>query len=106
MKKPASQVKGDIPPELVAPLADILAEPLETVFRQVYEELEWPAVWKMETVTAIPKNNSPEDLSELRNISCTPLFSKLLESFVLDRLRKETKPVSYTHLTLPTKRIV
>ena len=91
MKKPASQVKGDIPPELVAPLADILAEPLETVFRQVYEELEWPAVWKMETVTAIPKNNSPEDLSELRNISCTPLFSKLLESFVLDRLRKETK---------------
>ena len=91
MKKPKSQVEGDLPPELINPLADILAEPLEKIFRQVYEDLEWPRLWKVETVTTIPKNNAPEDMSELRNISCTPLFSKLLESFVLDRLRKETK---------------
>ena len=39
----------------------------------------------------IPKNNSPSSPSELRNLSCTPLFSKILESFVLDRLRAEVK---------------
>lgn len=27
----------------------------------------------------------------MRNLSCTPLFSKLLESFVLEELRKETR---------------
>ena len=30
-------------------------------------------------------------MPQLRNISCTPLFSKLLESFVLDLLREQTK---------------
>ena len=38
----------------------------------------------------IPKNVSPAGLTELRNLSCTPLFSKVLESFVLDRLKSET----------------
>ena len=30
-------------------------------------------------------------MSQLRNLSCTPLFSKLLESFILEDLKRETK---------------
>ena len=45
----------------------------------------------METVTVIPKNSAPSQLSELRNLSCTPLFSKVLESFLLSRLKDEIK---------------
>ena len=39
----------------------------------------------------IPKNSAPSSLGELRNLSCTPLFSKVLETFVLNRLKSEIK---------------
>ena len=75
----------------IAPLADILAIPLHHIFTRVYQTLVWPELWKSETVNIIPKNAAPSDLTQLRNLSCTPLFSKLLESFVLDELKAETK---------------
>ena len=90
-RKPKSIVPGDINPALIAPLADILAEPLAYIYNRVLDELEWPLLWKTETVHLIPKNNSPAGLAELRNLSCTPLFSKILESFVLDRLKEQVK---------------
>ena len=43
-------------------------------------------------MTSIPKKQSPEDLGELRNISCTPLLSKVMEFFVLEQLKKEVYP--------------
>ena len=46
-------------------------------------------MWKAETVHVIPKNSSPASLAELRNLSCTPLFSKVLESFILSNLKSE-----------------
>ena len=49
----------------------------------------WPQAWKQETMVIIPKCSNPTSYSELRNLSCTPLFSKILESFVLDELKSE-----------------
>ena len=91
MRKPKSQVPGDLPPDLATEFADILAIPLSYIFDQIYDTLIWPELWKRETVTVIPKNTSPSSLSELRNLSCTPLFSKLLESYILDDLKHETR---------------
>ena len=90
-RKPKSQVLGDINPKLVTEMHDLLAIPLTFIFNQSLSSLEWPQLWKTETVTIIPKNNSQSELGELRNLSCTPLYSKVLESFVLDRLKKEVK---------------
>ena len=88
MKKPKSTVHGDIDPRLVTAHADLLAIPLHIIFVQVYTQLEWPLLWSTETVTLIPKVAVPGSLSQLRNLSCTPLFSKCLESFILDELKK------------------
>ena len=55
IKKPKSQVKGDINPSLVTEFSDILAIPLTFVYNQTLSTLEWPMLWKSETVTAIPK---------------------------------------------------
>ena len=77
-KKPKSQVKGDINPSLVNKFHDILAIPLSIIFNQTLNMLHWPQLWKNETVTVIPKNSSPASVSDLRNLSCTPLFSKVL----------------------------
>ena len=51
-------------------------------------QLEDPAP----TVTIIPKTPNPVDLSECRNISCTTMFSKVLEGQVLVKLRGELEP--------------
>ena len=90
-KKPKSTVYGDIKPELVSDFADLLAPPLCFIFNQTLHSRSWPSIWKAETVHVIPKNTAPSSLSELRNLSCTPLFSKVLESFVLDKLKQEVK---------------
>ena len=76
-RKPKSQVPGDINPELVSKFYDLIAEPLCHVFNQSLGTLSWPSLWKSETVSIIPKNSAPSSLSELRNLSCTPLFSLL-----------------------------
>ena len=89
MKKPKSVVDGDIDPRLVAAFADLIAIPLHAIYTQVHDQLEWPSLWSTETVTLIPKISTPANLSQLRNLSCTPLFSKCLESFVLDRLKED-----------------
>ena len=73
-------------PRVVQKFCDLLSEPLELIFSKVYETVQWPKSWKSETVTLIPKKSSPTDLSQVRNLSCTPLFSKLLESFILEEL--------------------
>ena len=90
-KKPKSCVQGDIPPRLVTEYSDILAIPLTDLYNQIIRESEWPDLWKKETVIIIPKTSNPEGLSECRNLSCTPLLSKVLESFILKRLKEETR---------------
>ena len=87
MKKPKTSVRGDIDCRLLAQNAALLATPLKIIFNQIYESKSWPSLWKQETVSLLPKNKSPSSLAQLRNISCTPFFSKLLETFVLDGLK-------------------
>lgn len=86
-KKPKGLVEGDIVPELVQLFPDLLAIPLHHIYNSVIRECKWPDLWKTETVKIIPKGKVPESVKDVRNISCTPLFSKVLEHFVLAKLR-------------------
>lgn len=88
-KKPKSKVEGDIEPKLVTDHADLLAVPLLCIYNKILSSWQWPIKWKTETVKIIPKKSIPSSLKDVRNISCTPLFSKVLEQFVLTRLRGE-----------------
>lgn len=54
-KKPKSLVNGDINPTLVTDNADLLAIPLNKIYNTVKASGRWPAKWKNETVTVIPK---------------------------------------------------
>ena len=89
-KKPKSRVKCDIFPDLINESAEVLAVPLTKIYNKTIESGIWPAVWKEETVVVIPKCKSPESLSQCRNLSCTPFFSKCLERFVFARINEET----------------
>ena len=83
-------VECDIYPNLVEEYSDLLAIPLCRIYNCCLQTGLWPSLWKNETVVVIPKNKNPNGLNDLRNLSCTPLFSKILETIVLERLKKET----------------
>ena len=88
-KKPKSMVQHDIFPSLVTPAAAYLAGPLAYIYNSISSTSTWPLLWKQEFVTPIPKKNLPTGLNDLRNISCTALFSKVYESFVLGWLGEQ-----------------
>ena len=91
-KKPNSVVPGDIPPILYSRFPELLSVPARIVFNKITSTVDWPAQWKTEYVTVIPKNTSPTHASECRNISCTNFLSKLYETFVLKWSRDEVCP--------------
>ena len=91
MKKPKGLLFADIDPRLNDLFSDIIAEPLHSIYEEIARTGVWPECWKAEQVTVIPKNARPGEMSELRNLSCTPLYSKLLESFVLEELKEHVK---------------
>ena len=89
LKKPRSTVKGDVFPCMINRLAPYLAPVLTHIFNSISRTQQWPALWKVEYVTPIPKKSIPQSPNDLRNISCTQFFSKLYESFVLDWLSSQ-----------------
>ena len=82
-RKPKSMVQGDVFPQLVTKYSDFFAMPLTDIYNEIASSGVWPEAWKTEYVTVIPKVSSPADFGDLRNISCTLLVSKIMESFVL-----------------------
>ena len=92
VKKSTSAVQGDPLPNLVRAFPDDFAIPVSIIFNEINTTGIWPSSWKTEHLTIIPKNPNPSDLSECRNISCTSIFSKVLEGQVLAKLRKELAP--------------
>ena len=85
-RKPKSMVAGDIFPSVINRVASSLAHPLTDIYNQISSSQTWPARWKVEHVTPIPKITKPANINDIRNISCTTLFSKVYESFVLSWL--------------------
>ena len=83
---------GDIFPQLVTNYAMDLAQPLQWIYHGLVDTYHWLMVWRNEYVTIIPKSTNPKDLGGCRNISCTNLFSKILESFILEWLCSQVSP--------------
>ena len=89
--KKKSMVDGDLIPQLVNRSADYIACPLASIYNAITQQERWPVQWKVESVTPIPKKSLPQSPNDTRNISCTRLFSKVYESFVLSWLSRNCK---------------
>ena len=88
-RKPKSMVTGDVFPVLMTKFCDFFAMPLTDIYNEILSSGVWPSNWKTEYVTVIPKKSSPAGFGDLRNISCTMLISKIMESFVLGWAQQE-----------------
>ena len=91
-RKPHGVVPGDLPPKLVKSFPDILAGPITMIFNYISVSSEYPQQWKVEHQIPIPKVTPPSSEDELRNISKTPFFSKVYESFVGEWLMEIVEP--------------
>ena len=77
-------VAGDVFPAVLTKYCDFFAIPLSQIYVEIRDSGVWPSSWKTEFVTVIPKTGTPEGFGNLRNISCTLMVSKIMESYVLD----------------------
>ena len=91
-KKPNSSVPGDLPRKVVMEFSVELAAPLLKIFNSITRDAEYPRQWIVEHQTPIPKIHPPNSEDDLRNISCTPFFSKVYEGFLSDWLLPIVKP--------------
>lgn len=82
LRVPCGLHPDDPPRPAIKSLASSWAIPLTTVFNTILRTGCWPTAWKEEMTNLIEKKKSPENLSDLRPIAITPIFSKLLESIV------------------------
>ena len=88
-RKVKSAVEGDLLPSLSNQYSDITAIPATRIINYSISKGTWPTPWLLETQTAISKEDAADDFDQLRNLSCTNALSKVLESFVLEKLQSE-----------------
>ena len=85
-KKPKSGVPGDLPRTLIKEFCPELATPLSTIYTSIIHSGLWPSSWKVEYGIPLQKVSNPRNEDELRIISLTAFFSKVLERFVMEWL--------------------
>ena len=89
--KPKSGVPGDLPRRLVSEFAPELSKPMCNIFHNIAQSAKqgtakWPTSWKREFGTPLQKVPDPVTEDDLRIISLTPFFSKVIEKFVVEWL--------------------
>ena len=81
-KKTRGSVPGDLPSELIKEFAPELTRPLTSIITNAVTSAQWPIQWKNEYVTPLGKIIQQETEDDIRPISLTNFFSKILENFV------------------------
>jgi hypothetical protein len=91
IKTTTSTVKNDIPAKIIKQFAIYLARPLADVINTSIRRGEYADLWKLETVTPVPKVFPPLCLKDLRKISVFLNFSKITEQILSELLISDRK---------------
>jgi hypothetical protein len=86
-----SGVPVDIPKKLVNAFGPELSVPVTKIFKSILKSAkqgtaEWPTSWKPEFGTPLQKIKDPQSEDDLRIISLTAFFSKVMEKFIVEWL--------------------
>ena len=85
-KKSKSGVHNDLPKILNKEFGPELSVPLSKIFNNIVQTGQWPDSWKIEHGLPLKKTTQPINEDQVRIISMTPFFSKLMEKFVMSWL--------------------
>ena len=85
-KKPKAIIPGDLRNSIVKEFTGELANPVSKLLNNTSQTAKWPFQFKVECVTPIGKIPLPQSEDDLRPISLTAFFSKLMEQYVVNWL--------------------
>lgn len=88
---------GQLPVRLLKEFSVEMAIPLTHIYNRSVQEGYVPLVWRNATVTPVPKKSSPESPGDLRPISLTPTFCKVLEQFIVPLIVEDIRPEFDVH---------
>ena len=91
IKTTSSTVKDDIPAKVIKLFAEYLADPLADVIGTSITRGEYANLWKLETVTPVPKVFPPQTCKDLRKISVFLNFCKITEKIISELLVADMK---------------
>ena len=74
----------DIPNKLRNEVMVELCTPLTHIINACLVSAVYPALWKREWVSPVPKIKEPEVIKDVRKIACTSDYNKVLEGFLKD----------------------
>ena len=77
MKSTKGTLPIDIPSKLRKEVAVELVTPLTHIINTALATGQYPALWKREYVTPVPKIKEPEKIKDVRKIACTSDYNKL-----------------------------
>ena len=89
MKKTKSTLPIDIPEKFRQECAPHLVAPLSNIINDSLSHSIYPSLWKHEWVTLASKLTNPQEITDLRKISCTRDYSKLFEGFLKDWIMED-----------------
>ena len=89
LKKTRSTLPIDVPEKIRRECALFLAEPVAQIINYSLVQSQYPAVWKQEWVTPVPKISHPQVIFDLRKISGTSDYNKLFEGFLKDWIMED-----------------
>ena len=92
MNKKAATVPNDIPIKLVQEFGVEIAFPLSFIINFRIQSGVYPNIWKVESVTPVPKVIPAEKLKDLRKISGLLNFSKVTDKIIGEYLIQDMSP--------------
>ena len=103
MNKKSATIKDDIPIKLLAEFSEEISKPLCNIINSMFEQGQYPDIWKKEFVSPVPKTNSPENLSDFRPISQSINFAKatdkILSAYIINDMAPTRDPSQYGNET-------
>ena len=82
---------GDVPPKIIKMFAEQISLPLTNIINSSISSGIWPNLWKIESVTPVPKVHPPKLLKDLRNISGLVTFNKVQEKLIGELILSDMK---------------
>ena len=92
MKSSKGTLPIDIPAKLRKEVTVELVPPLTNIINTALATGQYPALWKREYVSPVPKVNEPEVIKDVRKIACTSDYNKLFEGFLKDIMMEDVMP--------------
>ena len=89
LKKTRSTLPIDIPDKVRKECSVLLAAPVTAIINNSLSQSVYPAIWKQEWVTPVPKITHPQSLEDLRKISSTSDYSKLYEGYLKEWIMED-----------------